>query len=1217
MQETVGCEGPQQNSERVLQPVATRTRSRDANPNIELSREEEENNADEEEIDEDHEAANMYLLKEGYDMTRWPHKKYDMIVGDINAHSPLCDYIVERTDKRGNIFENWMAANNMVALNNGSPTHTNRKTGRGTAPDVALIHATALDKMLWRTEDGFGSDHRPIIITLEGKISRVNDKPNYRWKLSKADWESFAQDVDNNLPTNYQKKNINKLEKILRKNILKAANKHVGKKKSSPQNKCWMTEEIKKAIQERNQLRKDMPETREQWIAACRLTAEMIKKEKERQWKEFVETVDRSTDGRKIWRTIRAMDGRSPPQRKNEVLIVNGKGYVEDKDKAEQFAKTYREFSRLEKRKSDRDVRRNNYKRMDERLMDQSIEGPIQESEQDLTMEELEKAIYGSSTNKASGDDDIPYEFIQHLGPVAKQFLLRIYQLCWRGEGIPTKWRTAVIKTLLKDGKDPKLTTSYRPISLTSCLGKILERMIADRLIYILETRKLLNPNQAGFRQGRCTTDQILKLVQDATDNIQAARHESHRTVVCFFDYAKAYDKVWRDGLISKMLDLEIPPRFVRYVRHFLSGRNTWVEVNNTKSKKFLLKEGLPQGSCISPLLFLIFINDIDANLDMMTTASLFADDTSAWRRDGVVRGSGRRLMQEEIDKILEWANKWKMSINADKTKCMVISSSTGDQNWNPELEADGVEIEPVKEYRFLGIVIRNNLLFVTQIDISVEKGMKKNKMMKCLSTKSWGWKQETQTQLYCTYNRSALEYGSCSWDSWISKSSLLRLQRVQNEALRTAAGLAKTCPVDFVHTETGIEPLEDRFRKNNMVKYEEYLRLEGSDPRRVMLEKSASIRLKTRCGWRAKSEALMRTFKDLCRASRPEPLPPWRGTEISFKAVQLEGKKKDHTEEQLLEQSMKAINDLQVKHLIYTDGSTNADQEKGGAGVFVTNEEGEEVFAAQYPAGQLCSSFQGECIAMEKALDWVAGNPGDCAVITDSKSMWMALKADNWKEKDYHLAEIKNKVNEISSKITLLWVPSHCKIPGNDRADELANQGAKLDQQGVPVSCKIVKARIRRKKWEITHDRVKKIYRDRRKPKFEIEKKWPRKVRSTFSRLRTDHSKLLAKYRYLIEKEPSPLCSCREEEEEEEEETLEHVLCKCKHTKEKRDAMGIRNISLDWMVSDPEKCRELLSVRFPELKLGTGTEENTPILNCGGPQDDPNVTPASPLREA
>ena len=99
----------------------------------------------------------------------------------------------------------------------------------------------------------------------------------------------------------------------------------------------------------------------------------------------------------------------------------------------------------------------------------------------------------------------------------------------------------------------------------------------------------------------------------------------------------------------------------------------------------------------------------------------------------------------------------------------------------------------------------------------------------------------------------------------------------------------------------------------------------------------------------------------------------------------------------------------------------------------------------------------------MERALDWIAENPGECAIITDSMSMWMALKTDDWKNKDYHLAEIKTKLADISSRITLLWVPSHCKIPGNDRADELANQGTKLSQQGVPVSCKILKARIRR----------------------------------------------------------------------------------------------------------------------------------------------------------
>ena len=104
--------------------------------------------------------------------------------------------------------------------------------------------------------------------------------------------------------------------------------------------------------------------------------------------------------------------------------------------------------------------------------------GAIEESEQDITIEELNRVINEAGNNKAAGNDNIPYELIKNLGPKARSMILHIFNKCWSGEPIPRQWLTANIKTLLKEGKDPKDTTSYRPISLTSCLGKLLEKVI-------------------------------------------------------------------------------------------------------------------------------------------------------------------------------------------------------------------------------------------------------------------------------------------------------------------------------------------------------------------------------------------------------------------------------------------------------------------------------------------------------------------------------------------------------------------------------------------------------------------------------------------------------------------------------------------------------------------------------------------------------------------
>ena len=306
------------------------------------------------------------VAEDSFSPEKWPCKEYDLILGDINAHSLLWDKNTKDgiSDARGEKIENWIADKGMACMNNGEPTHVSRSTGKQGAPDVSFIHPSLLDKISWETANDLGSDHKPIIITYEDEMTKVNSKPRYKWKMSKADWEKYKNDIEDLIPNNYQRTNINRLEKKLRKAIIKSANKNVGKKKVSYQAKPWMTPEIKDAIKTRNELRKTVSQNREEWIKACRDTSELITNKKKEVWKEYVESINVTSSSAEIWKTVRNMDGRRAPDRSNEVLEVDGVTYVEDKDKAKQFVKTYKGFSKLPVRKEDRKLRRFIRKRM-------------------------------------------------------------------------------------------------------------------------------------------------------------------------------------------------------------------------------------------------------------------------------------------------------------------------------------------------------------------------------------------------------------------------------------------------------------------------------------------------------------------------------------------------------------------------------------------------------------------------------------------------------------------------------------------------------------------------------------------------------------------------------------------------------------------------------------------------------------------------------------
>ena len=185
-------------------------------------------------------------------------------------------------------------------------------------------------------------------------------------------------------------------------------------------------------------------------------------------------------------------------------------------------------------------------------------------------------------------------------------------------------------------GKPLDSPAFFRPISLISGVSKLFERIILSRLLFFLESNSILSPRQVGFRPGRSTLDQILYLSQSISDGFNKPRPGS-RTILCTIDFSKAFDSVSHAVLFHKLISAGLPPCYARWTQSFLSDRSmVWfisacVVYQNHKSRSFLVRRGVPQGSVLGPVLFSLFINDLPASLSSSVSCSLYADDLAIW----------------------------------------------------------------------------------------------------------------------------------------------------------------------------------------------------------------------------------------------------------------------------------------------------------------------------------------------------------------------------------------------------------------------------------------------------------------------------------------------------------------------------------------------------------------------------------------------------------
>ena len=241
-----------------------------------------------------------------------------------------------------------------------------------------------------------------------------------------------------------------------------------------------------------------------------------------------------------------------------------------------------------------------------------------------FSMKEFEAAL-SKCNDSAPGPDDIPYAMIRHAPKITKLFILSIINKIFLEHCFPKIWELAKFLPFAKPGKDAFLANNYRPIALTCCLCKIMEKMVNARLIWYLEREKYLSPAQCGFRSMRSTTDVLVRVESSICEAFILKQH--HITV--FFDLEKAYDTAWRYGILKDLFNCKLRGELPIFIKNFLRNRLFKVHVGASISTVKIQEEGVPQGSVLSVTLFALAINGIAKVIPHDILYTLFVDDLS------------------------------------------------------------------------------------------------------------------------------------------------------------------------------------------------------------------------------------------------------------------------------------------------------------------------------------------------------------------------------------------------------------------------------------------------------------------------------------------------------------------------------------------------------------------------------------------------------------
>ena len=408
-------------------------------------------------------------------------------------------------------------------------------------------------------------------------------------------------------------------------------------------------------------------------------------------------------------------------------------------------------------------------------LSDEDLQPPTSPScpESILIAEEyVATALLKLDVSKSTGIDSVSARMLKSTALSIAPSLTKLFNLSIIA-GCPDDWKVARIVPIPK-ADDMSSPVNYRPISILPIVSKVLERHISSIIMDYLEDVSPISANQWGFMPGRSTTSALLSI----TNSCQQALDVGYDVCTVFFDIRNAFDSVPHQLLLEKMKRIGLNEYLLHWLHTYLSNRKQVVVVDGESSEELSVLSGVPQGSVLGPLLFLVYINEVSNQASDGSNIVLFADDIALYRV--ITSTNNYAQLQSDIDSIADWVEESRLSLHSGKC-CAMLFSRKRTLSHRP-LMLKGNQLKFVDQYKYLGLIFCSNLCWSEHINSICNKA---RRLIGLLYRRFYEFSDsQSLLKLYCSFIRPHMEYSSIVWSPYLLKQKAA-IEKVQHFALR------------------------------------------------------------------------------------------------------------------------------------------------------------------------------------------------------------------------------------------------------------------------------------------------------------------------------------------------------------------------------------------------------------------------------------------------